>query len=87
MQGHDTVASTLSWAFFAIGNDVEIQNKLREEIMEVFGSNIVITLENLEKLGYMDRVIKEVLRLYATAPIVSRCLDESVIIGKYFQYN
>ncbi|XP_058796940.1 cytochrome P450 4C1-like [Phymastichus coffea] len=82
--GHDTISAAISWALFALGNAPEIQNKVHEELNEVFSNKTeVASMKQLGQLKYLDRVIKEVLRLYPSAPSISRRVDSDTIIGDY----
>ncbi|XP_011500618.1 PREDICTED: cytochrome P450 4C1-like [Ceratosolen solmsi marchali] len=83
--GHTTITSAISWAFFMIGNNQNVQIKLQEELKEIFTTdNEPITIQKLEKLQYMDRVIKEVLRLYPSISSFDRLVDSNVVIDNYF---
>jgi cytochrome P450 len=65
------------------------QNKVVEEINEFFGDNDEeITLEALNKLQYMDRVIKETMRIAPIGPVIFREamedfeIEEGLVIPK-----
>ncbi|XP_015118985.1 cytochrome P450 4C1 [Diachasma alloeum] len=82
--GHDTTGALLSWALFCIGNDEKVQNSIHQELDEVFGdSNEPVTTKQVQQLKYLERVIKEVLRLFPSATTVSRSLSEDLQIGPY----
>lgn len=68
-----------------LGLHPEIQQQLRKEIDEVFEFNSNdndLTVEQLKQLKYLDCVIKEVQRIYPTAPFVGRDLSEDTKISK-----
>lgn len=44
-----------------------------------------VTVEQIREMKYLDRVIKETLRLWPSAPFVSREMTEDLLIGKYDQ--
>lgn len=82
--GHDTTAAAISWALFCIGNDPEVQAKVHEELDEVFGDSLEKpTLKQISELKYLERVAKEALRLYPSAPEFSRRVYTDVKIGDY----
>jgi cytochrome P450 len=52
----------------------------------VFGdSDRDCTMEDLNELKYLDYCLKEVLRLYPSAPLIERICKEEVKIGKNFK--
>ncbi|XP_011307511.1 cytochrome P450 4C1 [Fopius arisanus] len=82
--GHDTTGALMSWALFSIGNDETVQNNIHRELDEVFEeTNEPVTTKQVPHLKYLDRVIKEVLRLYPSAPSISRGISKDLEIGSY----
>lgn len=82
--GHDTTAAAISWALFCLGNHPDIQEKVHEELHDIFGdSNDSATTKEISNLKYLDRVIKEALRLYPSAPGFLRKLSEDIQIDEY----
>ncbi|KAG7190356.1 hypothetical protein KM043_006468 [Ampulex compressa] len=83
-EGHDTTASALIFALFCLGSYPDVQEKVHQEIEEVFGdSKEQATLQQIHQLQYLGRVIKESLRLYTTVPIIGRQVEEEIVIGDY----
>ena len=79
--GHETTARTMSNAWYALAKNPEVANKLHEELDEVLGDRVP-TLNDLRKLPYTLRTIKEVLRLYPPAPFYVRdAVEDDVIDG------
>jgi cytochrome P450 family 4 len=71
--GYETSATCLSHCMLFIAIFQDVQQKMVDEINEVFPSaDTEISLENLGKLQYMERVIKETLRLAPVGPVVFR---------------
>ena len=81
--GHETTAGLLSFAFYYLTKNIEIQRKARQEVDKVFEAG-GITVASLSKLRYISALLKETLRLMPTAPswAVGARKDE-VIGGKY----
>ncbi|XP_018324991.1 cytochrome P450 4C1-like isoform X2 [Agrilus planipennis] len=78
-EGHDTTATSLCFSLMLLACHQEIQNKVREEVLEAFGNaNNEITFKDLQGLSYMEMFIKESLRLYPSVPFISRRLVEPV---------
>ncbi|XP_011169811.1 cytochrome P450 4C1 [Solenopsis invicta] len=77
--GHDTTSAAISWTLFLLGNNLEHQEKVHQELEEVFGdSDAPASVKQLPQLKYLDRVIKETLRIFPSAPGISRELVEDV---------
>ncbi|XP_058793775.1 cytochrome P450 4C1-like [Phymastichus coffea] len=82
--GHDTTAAAISWALFALGNEQKIQDKVYDELKEVFGSETrTATTKQMRQLKYLDMVIKEVLRFYPSVPSISRYVDTETVLDGY----
>uniref|UniRef100_A0A8C6LMU4 Cytochrome P450 4V2 n=1 Tax=Nothobranchius furzeri TaxID=105023 RepID=A0A8C6LMU4_NOTFU len=74
-EGHDTTAAAMNWALHLLGTHPDVQQKVQQELQEVFGtSSRSITMEDLKKLKYLDCVIKEALRLFPSVPFFARSL-------------
>ncbi|XP_023245154.1 cytochrome P450 4C1-like [Copidosoma floridanum] len=79
--GQDTTAMGICNALFALGNAPEIQEKVYQEMKEVIGdSDEVATASQLGQLKFLDRVIKEALRIYPSAPSIGRCTEHDIVI-------
>ncbi|XP_015795860.1 cytochrome P450 4V2 [Tetranychus urticae] len=80
--GHETIANSLSWLIFTLGNHPEIQDRIAEEINEVIGDlDDFSDLSILKQLVYMEQCIKESLRLVPPLPVVLRHLESDVQVG------
>ncbi|KAL1115983.1 hypothetical protein AAG570_005478 [Ranatra chinensis] len=69
-----------------LGMHQDIQEKVYDEIMRVFGdSDRDATMEDLNRLVYMEQVIKETLRRWPLIAILMRSATEDLqlIAGKY----
>ncbi|GLH13877.1 Cytochrome P450 4c3 [Gryllus bimaculatus] len=83
-EGHDTTSSAISWALFLLGCNPECQEKAVAELQDIFGdSRRPPTLRDLNEMRYLERCIKEALRLYPPVPMVARQLNEDARIGEY----
>ena len=69
--GHETTARTLSFLWYALSQNPEVERRLHAELDSVLGEGPP-TLNDLKKLPYTLQVVKEVLRLYPAAPMYAR---------------
>ena len=61
-----------------------LQEKVYEEMTRIFEvSDRQPTKEDLEQMTYLDRVIKETLRLYSSSVSVGRLTETDVQIGEF----
>lgn len=81
-EGHDTTSSALVFIFFNIATYPEIQRRVYSEQCDIFGSSHRdVTVEDLNKMVYLEKVIKESLRLYPSVPAVTRLLEKDLVLN------
>uniref|UniRef100_A0A1I7Y7R7 Cytochrome P450 n=1 Tax=Steinernema glaseri TaxID=37863 RepID=A0A1I7Y7R7_9BILA len=81
-EGHDTTSSGIGWTLWCLATHPEIQKKVHEELDEHFGdSDREVTTEDLKKLKYLERCIKEAMRLFPPVPMVERTLQHNLKMG------
>uniref|UniRef100_A0AC34R7U3 Cytochrome P450 n=1 Tax=Panagrolaimus sp. JU765 TaxID=591449 RepID=A0AC34R7U3_9BILA len=84
--GYETTASTLHFVCYILANCPEIQEKLREEVVEVVDGRESIEYEDMTKLEYMNQVISETLRMYPPAVRINRlCQKDVEVDGIHFE--
>ncbi|XP_048424993.1 trans-cinnamate 4-monooxygenase-like [Pyrus x bretschneideri] len=66
----DTTLWSIEWGIVELVNHPEIQKKLSEELDAVLGRGVQITEPDVQKLPYLQAVIKETLRLHMPAPLL-----------------
>nr|XP_049703317.1 cytochrome P450 4c3 [Helicoverpa armigera]WRX05951.1 CYP4AU1 [Helicoverpa armigera] len=77
--GNDTTALVISYALVLLGDHPDAQDKVYKELQGIFGdSKRVPTKEDLTKMEYLERVIKETMRLYAVVPIIARTTQKEL---------
>src|SRR5579859_502617 len=69
--GHDTTAITMTWIFYHLAQNPEVEAKLLAEIDQVLGSRTP-GLEDIEQMPYTQMVIQEALRLYPPVYVTVR---------------
>ncbi|KAJ0129436.1 putative RNA-directed DNA polymerase from transposon X-element [Fusarium oxysporum f. sp. albedinis] len=87
--GHETTASSLTWACYLLTKHPEIQAKLGEEIREALPEDLnndrAVDLAGiLEQLPYLNGIMYETLRLYPTVPMTIRHAVHDTRIGGQF---
>ncbi|KAF7351389.1 hypothetical protein MSAN_01570600 [Mycena sanguinolenta] len=77
MVGHETTAASLAFILWELSRQPEIQNKLRAEVIS---SGRDLSYDDIQKLEFLDAVIKEGLRLHPASPQTERvALQDDVI--------
>ncbi|XP_074137306.1 cytochrome P450 3A4-like [Sminthopsis crassicaudata] len=79
--GYETTSSVLSFLFYHLATNTEIQKKLQKEIDEVLPNKEAVTYDNLLQMEYLDMVINENLRLYPIAGRIERVAKKTVEIN------
>ncbi|OXU20676.1 hypothetical protein TSAR_002401 [Trichomalopsis sarcophagae] len=82
--GHDTTGIALVYAIMLLAEHKEIQEKARAEVIEVLTeSNGEIGTLEIQKLHYLERCIKESLRIFPPASALSRTVKEDIKLKNY----
>jgi cytochrome P450 len=68
--GHDTTATTLTYALWALGHHADIQERVRAEVAAI--GERELTPDDIPRLGYTVQVLHEALRLCPPAPRPAR---------------
>jgi cytochrome P450 len=82
LAGHETTASTLSWAWWLLAQNPAVEAKLYAELDAVLGGRAP-SLDDLTNLSYTGHVITEVLRLYPAAWGLARLVVEPHEVAGY----
>ncbi|KAM7351027.1 putative cytochrome P450 4ac1 [Cochliomyia hominivorax] len=73
-EGYDTTATCLIFAILNLSLHPEVQRKCREEIQNL-GDFTDLKIFDLNKIEYLECVLKETLRLYPSVPFIARTCD------------
>ncbi|KAI9495418.1 cytochrome P450 [Zychaea mexicana] len=87
MVGHESTASTASFAMYYFAKHQDVQQRAREEAIRIFGDgfDIIPTLEQTSKLDYLNMVIKETLRIMPPAvTTIARIATEDTELSGVF---
>jgi cytochrome P450 len=66
----DTSATVIDWAFSELIKNPRVMKKLQKELEEVVGKQRMVEESDLERLEYLDMVVKETLRLHPAGPLM-----------------
>ncbi|KAF3448402.1 hypothetical protein FNV43_RR09115 [Rhamnella rubrinervis] len=82
--GSDTSSKTMEFAMAEIMNQPKVMNRIQQELDAVIGKHNLVEESHIHQLPYLQAVVKETLRLHATAPLlVPRIPSETSIVGGY----
>ncbi|XP_032663022.1 cytochrome P450 4C1-like isoform X2 [Odontomachus brunneus] len=85
--GTDTTAIALNFIIFMLANFPEIQQKVYEELLEIYDTqdpkSVPVDFKDLQHMNYLECIIKETLRLFPPVPLIGRQLNEDLQIGGY----
>jgi cytochrome P450 len=80
--GHETTANALAWTWALLSRHPDVGRRLRAELDETLGGRTPTT-DDLPRLEYTSMVVKEAMRLYPPAWVVSRNALADDVIGGY----
>ena len=66
------------WCLFALTQALDVQHKLREELLSVDTDKP--DMDQLNALPYLDAVVRETLRVHAPVPIITRVAMKDDVI-------
>lgn len=82
LAGHETTAHALSWTFYCLAQNPEVERRLHRELDEVLGDRDA-SVSDLERLPYTEQVVSEALRMYPPVYGIARRAKEDVVIGEW----
>ncbi len=80
LAGHETTAKALTWSLYLMARAPHWQERIRREVADVCGDR-AIEPRDLGSLPVTTRVLREALRLYPPAPMMSRMAVRDVTLG------
>jgi cytochrome P450 len=82
LAGHETTALTLSWAWYLLAQNPEVEKNFHAELDQVLGGRPP-TVADMPRLQYAEKIAKESMRLYPPAYGVGREAVEDFELGGY----
>jgi len=95
LAGHETTANALTWTFYLLSQNPDIESKLYDEINRVLGSESgekkengdilhrTPTVKDIPYLEYAEKVLRESMRLYPPAWTLGRQVMGTYNLGEY----
>ena len=81
-EGHDTTSASMGWTLWCLAHNPDCQRRIHQELDSVFGdTDRDITTDDLKQLKYLERCIKESLRVRPSVPNFARIVEEDTVIG------
>ncbi|MED6214590.1 hypothetical protein PIB30_104485, partial [Stylosanthes scabra] len=82
--GNDTTTVTFTWAMCLLLRNPHELEKAKQELDEKIGKERYINESDMNKLPYLQAIVKETLRLYPAAPLAApHELTENCTLGGY----
>jgi cytochrome P450 len=81
--GHETIASTLNWAWYLMSQHLEVEEKLSNELNNLLGSEFP-SVDQLPRFVYTRQIIDESLRLYPAGWLMTRRALADDMLGDYY---
>ncbi|CAG9785193.1 unnamed protein product [Diatraea saccharalis] len=79
--GTDTSAVAIGYTLKMLAKYPNVQQRVYEEIYDIFGtSDRKLVKEDLLKLKFLERVVKETLRLFPPVPFIIRKVEENITL-------
>ncbi|XP_071712739.1 cytochrome P450 Tp4149-like [Rutidosis leptorrhynchoides] len=79
----DTAFTALEWAFSELVRNPRVMKTLQKQVDSITRGKLNINEDDLEKLNYLNAVVKETLRLHPPAPIIPRASTQDVRLMGY----
>lgn len=81
--GHETTSGLLSYAIYRLLRHPEVLRRAYQEVDQVLGARRPV-FSDLARLGYLEQVLRETLRLHPTAPAFAvKALGPTTLGGRY----
>lgn len=85
-EGHDTTAAGLIFSILLLATEQEAQQRVYDELLKARSTKSeseAFTIADYNNLKYLDRFVKEALRLYPPVSFISRNLSGPLEVGWY----
>jgi cytochrome P450 len=83
LAAHHTTGVAISWTLYLLAEHPDLAGRVADELDRVLGDRAVPDYGDLKDLTYLDRVLREAMRLYPPGPYGAREATEDVVLGDY----
>ncbi|HEV7398307.1 MAG TPA: cytochrome P450 [Pyrinomonadaceae bacterium] len=83
LAGHETTANALTWTWYLLSQNPEVESRMHAEIDNVLGGRLP-TVADVPALVCTEKVLSESMRLYPPAWAIGRMAQVECEIGGYF---
>jgi cytochrome P450 len=81
LAGHDTTSTTLAYALWALGHNLQLQDRVADEVVQL--GDRPLTPDDVPRLGYTVQVLYEALRLCPPAASLTRLIMQDIAVDGY----
>ncbi|XP_073281106.1 cytochrome P450 71AU50-like [Primulina huaijiensis] len=82
LAGMDTSAAAIEWTLSEVIKHPQVMKELQKELQEVVGMDQMVNESHLNKLKYLDSVVKEAFRLHPVGPLlIHHSMEDCVVDG------
>uniref|UniRef100_A0A0V0HL19 Putative ovule protein n=1 Tax=Solanum chacoense TaxID=4108 RepID=A0A0V0HL19_SOLCH len=79
----DTSATSIEWILTELLRHPHVMKKLQKELDQVVGLERMVKESDLEKLNYLDMVVKEGMRLHCVVPLMPHEAMEDCVVNSF----
>lgn len=83
LAGHETSASSLTFALHLLGRHPEVQRRVRDEVAEALGDGLPSAEHVHSGLPFTTAVVKEAMRLYPIVPFIPRHATAACLVDGF----
>ncbi|KAN0123146.1 cytochrome P450 monooxygenase CYP63 [Russula decolorans] len=76
----ETTSSLLSFVIYFLAVHRDVCSRLRQEVLDTFGPTGPPTYADLKQMDYLQAVLKEVLRIFPSAPLIGRTSRDDPLV-------
>ena len=81
--GHETTANALTWTFYLLTQNPDVEKKLYHEINTILRGNKIPSFKDIPKLKYTEKVFRESMRVYPPVWTLGRFVENPYSLGEY----